>query len=95
MNLSIENRFSGLGTGFLLPDDIAGIQALYGAGHGSVHSIPEPMTVLLLGTGVVALLVHGRLVRTPVRRGRRPPAVLQSAGEKETAGKRETSRSHC
>ena len=38
----IFNRYSGLGTGQLLPDDIAGIQAIYGAGVGSVIPIPEP-----------------------------------------------------
>ncbi len=30
MNPFLQRRFSGLGTSFLLPDDIAGIQALYG-----------------------------------------------------------------
>jgi hypothetical protein len=36
MNYRLDNRFSGLGQGFILPDDIQGIQALYGAGEGSV-----------------------------------------------------------
>lgn len=36
MNPFLGGRFSGLGTGFLLTDDIAGIQAIYGSGTGSV-----------------------------------------------------------
>ena len=45
----IFHRYSGLGTGQLFPDDIAGIQAIYGAGFGSVTSlVPEPSTVALL-----------------------------------------------
>lgn len=36
MNPFYSSRFSGLGTGFLLQDDIDGIQALYGPGVGSV-----------------------------------------------------------
>jgi hypothetical protein len=44
----IFHRFQGLGTGQLLPDDIAGIQSLYGAGSGSVTSlVPEPSSVAL------------------------------------------------
>ena len=39
MNPIIGGRFSGLGTGFLLQDDIDGIQALYGDGVGSVTPI--------------------------------------------------------
>jgi hypothetical protein len=38
MNPSYGRRFSGPGTGFLLADDIAGIQAQYGAGLGYVIS---------------------------------------------------------
>lgn len=46
----IFHRFSGLGTGQLFPDDIAGIQALYGAGVGSVTTlgVPEPSSVALV-----------------------------------------------
>ena len=49
----IFTRYSGLGTGALHTDDIAGIQTIYGAGKGVVVplSIPEPatqMSVLLL-----------------------------------------------
>ena len=36
MNPVIGNRFNGLGSGFLLADDIAGIRAIYGTGIGSV-----------------------------------------------------------
>jgi hypothetical protein len=36
MNPYLADRFSGLGTGALLPDDIAGINYLYGVGEGSV-----------------------------------------------------------
>jgi hypothetical protein len=45
----IFHRFQGLGTGQLFPDDIAGIQAIYGAGVGSVTSlVPEPTSLMLL-----------------------------------------------
>ena len=36
MNPFYGGRYNGLGTGFLLPDDIGGIQFLYGEGEGSV-----------------------------------------------------------
>ena len=39
MNPSIKNRYSGVGTAFLLPDDINGIQSLYGKGKGSVKPL--------------------------------------------------------
>jgi hypothetical protein len=43
-------RYSGVGTGQLLPDDIAGVRAIYGAGEGSVTplGVPEPTTWLLI-----------------------------------------------
>ena len=47
MNPFIGNRFSGLGTGFLFDDDIAGIQALYGEGEGSVEKL-QPLLVDIL-----------------------------------------------
>ena len=47
MNPVIGNRFSGLGSGFLFDDDIAGIQALYGEGEGSVEKL-EPLLVDIL-----------------------------------------------
>lgn len=48
MNPIIQNRFSGLGEGFLLPDDIEGIQFLYGESEegGSV----EPLTPFQVNT---------------------------------------------
>lgn len=47
----IFTRYSGLGTGKLHADDIAGIQSIYGPGVGSVTSlVPEP------GAGVLTLL---------------------------------------
>jgi hypothetical protein len=50
----IFTRYSGLGTGQLHPDDIAGIQSIYGAGHGTVSSlVPEP------GTAMLAILFAG------------------------------------
>jgi hypothetical protein len=46
--------FDGLGTGFLFPEDIAAIQAIYGVGMGSVQPIPEPATLLLVSTAAFA-----------------------------------------
>ena len=43
MNPSIKHRYSGLGTAFLLPDDINGIQSLYGKGKGSVKSLSDQL----------------------------------------------------
>ena len=48
MNPTIKNRFNGLGSGFLLQDDINGIRSIYGSGRGSVNPLgstpptPEP-----------------------------------------------------
>ena len=45
MNPSIQNRYDGLGSAFLLQDDIQGIRSLYGNGTGSVNPLddtPEP-----------------------------------------------------
>ncbi len=42
MNPVIQNRFDGLGTGYLLEDDIAGIRNLYGYGSGSVATLNTP-----------------------------------------------------
>ena len=36
MNPTIKNRFNGLGSAFLLQDDIDGIHSIYGSGQGSV-----------------------------------------------------------
>jgi hypothetical protein len=52
----IFHRFSGLGTGELFPDDISGIQAIYGVGHGSVTplGVPETFPVKLLVLGMIS-----------------------------------------
>ena len=48
MNPSIQNRYNGLGSAFLLQDDINGIRSIYGNGSGSVNPLggtppnPEP-----------------------------------------------------
>jgi hypothetical protein len=58
----IFHRFQGLGTGQLLPDDIAGIQSLYGAGSGSVTSlVPEPSSVALLFCTAAGLFFRRRV----------------------------------
>jgi hypothetical protein len=56
----IFHRFQGLGTGQLFPDDITGIQTLYGPGTGSVTPIPEPAAVVLLLFGATGLLLRRR-----------------------------------
>lgn len=52
MNPSVENRFSALGQGYLLQDDVNGIQYLYGAGTGSV----TPLTEQQQGIGTPSLI---------------------------------------
>jgi hypothetical protein len=60
----IFHRYSGLGTGQLFPDDVAGIQAIYGAGVGSVTSlVPEPGAVTMLIYCAVALFAGLRRYR--------------------------------
>lgn len=48
----VFRRHSGPGSGMLLPDDIAAIQSVYGAGVGSVtplpRPVPEPSTAVIL-----------------------------------------------
>jgi hypothetical protein len=46
----IFNRFSGPGTATLQPDDIAGMQSIYGAGTGSLTplAVPEPTAGLMM-----------------------------------------------
>ncbi|MEO0374381.1 MAG: matrixin family metalloprotease [Cyanobacteria bacterium P01_A01_bin.17] len=39
MNPSIQNRYSGPGTAFLLQDDINGVRSIYGSGTGSVDPL--------------------------------------------------------
>lgn len=41
MNPTIQGRFNGPGSAFLLQDDINGIRSLYGSGQGSVQSLPS------------------------------------------------------
>ena len=56
-----QHRFHGLGSAFLFPADVEAIQALYGAGRGSVQPaghlspVPEPTALLLAATGLAAL----------------------------------------
>lgn len=58
----IFTRYSGLGTGKLHADDIAGMQAIYGAGRGVVVSlVPEPgVATLLLGAVFAAAMLRRR-----------------------------------
>jgi len=57
----IFHRFQGLGTGQLFPDDLAGIQSVYGAGTGSVTSlVPEPATILLGSIAASWFLIRRR-----------------------------------
>ena len=52
MNPTIKNRFNGLGSGFLLEDDINGIRSLYGSGSGSVNPLgSNPTTTTPTPTG--------------------------------------------
>jgi hypothetical protein len=61
-------RTTGLGTGKLFADDLAGIHFLYGSGTGSVTSasVPEPATGLV-GTALLAAFAFARpRRRTPL-----------------------------
>lgn len=50
-------RRMGPGTGVLLPDDIAAVQAIYGAGVGSVTAlVPEPGALAALGGAMLVML---------------------------------------
>jgi hypothetical protein len=61
----IFTRYSGLGTGKLFPDDIAGIQSIYGPGKGVVVSlVPEPASCILALLAASLLLWRSR--RRPV-----------------------------
>jgi hypothetical protein len=56
-------RMNGPGTGYLTADDIAGIQSIYGAGHGSGTPLPEPSTIALAALGLGVLLAAPRFSR--------------------------------
>jgi hypothetical protein len=60
MNPNHGFRFRSGGAPFLLPADIEAIQAIYGAGVGSVSPIPEPSTFGLLGAGLVLAIIRRR-----------------------------------
>ncbi len=65
----IFNRFNGPGTGELHFSDIAGVQAIYGEGVGSVTAlsgVPEPCTLLMLATATA--MAMSRRVRQPDKR---------------------------
>jgi hypothetical protein len=72
-----RDRFRGPGTGYLLAPDILAIRSLYGSGVGSVQPIPEPSTLLLLATGVVAVFVR----RARSRCARRPAQVTSRSDD--------------
>jgi hypothetical protein len=59
----IFKRFQGLNTGYLSADDIAGVRAIYGMGHGTVTplAVPEPSALILAVLGVVLLVSRCRL----------------------------------
>lgn len=58
----IFTRYSGLGTGMLFADDIAGIQKVYGAGVGGVTPlVPEPASGVLVALALVTMV--GRFCR--------------------------------
>jgi hypothetical protein len=61
----IFHRFSGLGTGQLFPDDIAGIRAIYGVGSGNVFplAVPEPATAFMSAAAMAWLLTFRRTRR--------------------------------
>ncbi len=50
---------------YLLPADVAALQAIYGAGVGSVEPVPEPSTVMLACTGLALLLARRRRITPP------------------------------
>jgi hypothetical protein len=67
MNPVYVGRFHGLGTSFLFQDDINGIQALYGAGTGSVQPLTasSPSLPADLVPSYVSTLYRKLLARSP------------------------------
>jgi hypothetical protein len=61
----VFRRHTGPGSGWLHPDDVAGIQAIYGAGVGSVTPlihVPEPASWMLLMLGLFVAGIRRRIV---------------------------------
>jgi hypothetical protein len=57
----IFTRYSGLGTGRLHDDDIAGMRAMYGSGRGTVLSlVPEPASAGLAAAAALGSLLLRR-----------------------------------
>jgi hypothetical protein len=83
MNPVPAQRFNGPGTAFLFPIDVLTIQRMYGAGEGSVSPVPEPTTLLLIGSGGMGLRLARRRRSAIVRAARsldslpRKPHVIE------------------
>ena len=77
------HRFGGLGTAFLYRSDIEKLQAIYGAGSGSVTPIsatPEPATYLLFAGG---LALVARVRRKCARPAAQDACAAQSVGREK------------
>ena len=73
----IFQRRQGPGSGLLTSDDIAGIQAIYGSGIGSVSPIPEPSSAILIMAGL-AFVARRRSIAGNDRPAPRPSAARRS-----------------
>jgi hypothetical protein len=81
MNPSFPNRFNGLGSAFLFPEDVRDVRSIYGVGTGSVQPlapVPEPGTLVLLTGGLLGLRA---LTRAGVKRG---TGALREKGDRCT-----------